>query len=178
MANIRTSHKSGFITRNGVRRRQSLWLAIAAVDTTLGAAATAVITNLSPATILALRPFTIVRTRGELFVRSDQSAATEDFVVSMGYSVVTDQAIAIGVTAVPTPRTDQSSDQYFVYETVCGQFSLVGTSVVENFTSRTFDSKAMRKVEDGQDIAFVVEAGLIGFGAQVLTTARMLVKLH
>jgi len=39
-------------------------------------------------------------------VRSDQFVATEGYEIAIGMAVVSDQALAIGVTAVPTPFTD------------------------------------------------------------------------
>jgi len=178
MANIRTGRKSGFILRSGVMRRETVWLGIAHASATLAASATAALTNASSAMVLALRPFTIVRTRGTWLVLSDQSAASESFIGSIGYSVVSDQALAVGIGSVPTPATDQSSDMFFVYESWEGHFDLIGTDITQNLVARTFDSKAMRKVDDGQDIAFAAEAGIGGTGCIVKTNGRMLVKLH
>ena len=49
-------------------------------------------------------------------VESDQSAATELFIGNLGLAVVSDQATAVGVTAVPTPATDRGSDLWFLIE--------------------------------------------------------------
>ncbi len=45
-------------------------------------------------------------------------------------------------------------------------------------TEYTFDSKAMRKVEVGEDIAGVIRNTSASDGLIFLTTGRMLVKLH
>ena len=178
MARASTSRKSGFVQRGGVMRRESLWVGISHQNTILAAAATAVLTNSANAALLALRPFTIVRTHLNWLVTSDQSAATENFIGSFGAAVVSDQAVAVGVAAVPTPATDQGSDLWFLYATWTGRFELVGTSITSDVSPQNIDSKAMRKVEDGQDVVFVAEAGLIGNGCVVHSSGRMLVKTH
>ena len=54
----------------------------------------------------------------------------------------------------------------------------MGTAISADNTPKKIDSKAMRKVDIGQDIALVVEAGIGGNGCVVETVGRMLVKLH
>ena len=164
--------------RGGGKRRETLWIGSAAVQQALATAAPFQILNFNAAA-LALRPFTIVRTRGVIVLRSDQVAATEDYGAAVGFSVVSDQAVAIGVTAVPTPNTDVSSDLWFVYETIFGRF-LFASAVGQNdgqVVQRQFDSKAMRKVEDGQDLSVTVEAAPFQ-GSSITVQNRMLVKLH
>ena len=178
MARLNLGRKTGFIQRGGAMRRETIWFDVPRTAATLAASATAALVATLGAPALALRPFTIVRTRGQLWVRSDQSAATEVFIGSLGFAVVSDQAAAIGVSAVPTPATDLGSDLWFVHEAVMGQFALIGTSVTQIVESRPFDSKAMRKVEDGQDVAQVVEAGIGGNGCIIESMGRLLVKLH
>ncbi len=173
-----TSRKSGFILRAGVMRRETFWLGIGHNSVALAASATAALTNSTPADILAQRPFTIVRTIINWLAHSDQSAATENYVGNVGYSVVSEQAIAIGISAVPTPATDQGSDMFFLHQSWEGRFELVGADVTTNLVSREVESKAMRKVEDGQDIAFAVEAGIGEAGVTIKTVGRMLIKLH
>ncbi len=95
----------------GAPRRKSLWLDFASIfvdRAALAAASVSLVSSLNAAA-LALRPFTIVRTRGLLIVQSDQVAATEQPFGALGLSVVTDQASAIGISAVPTPITDAGS---------------------------------------------------------------------
>ncbi len=130
--------------------------------------------------MLAIRPFTIVRTRGIIGIFSDQFVATEDQEIAYGHAVVSDQANAIGITAVPTPVTDLTSDLWYVYETVLARF-VFGTGVGFNpgaSTLRYFDSKAMRKVEEGQDRVTVLESASTSEGCIITTSFRMLVKLH
>ena len=46
--------------------------------------------------------------------------------------------------------------------------------------SKEFDSRAMRKIDDGQEITFVLETDLAAntAGVNVFTAARLLLKLH
>ncbi len=179
MANIRTSRKTGFIIRNGVQRRQTRWIGLTESRNTLASANVAVLVTTANAALLALRPFTIVRTRGYLLMNSDQSGATEDWQMTYGHAVVSEQAAAIGVTAVPTPNADRGSDLWYVYEEGAGQV-LVSTAVGIVHLDRVyrFDSRAMRKVEDGQDVITVAETGSLSDGAQIVAAGRFLIKLH
>ncbi len=182
MANINVGRKSGFIVRGGARKRETLWIGGVAFTQTLAAGTSVALVTSLNAAALALRPFTIVRTRGTILVRSDQHAADEGYGASYGEVVVSDQAVAVGITAVPTPTTDSSSDLWFVYEFILGELAF-GTNV--GFTDvgieRIIDSKAMRKVEEGQDLVSVVEgpgAGGGDGGSIIHGFSRTLVKLH
>ena len=180
MANIRTARRSGLVLRGGGFRRETKWVEIVPSVTTLGTASTAVIfTGFSPGD-LELRPFTIVRSRLDFHIASDQEVNDELQQVALGMAVVSDQALAIGVTAVPTPFTDIDSDLWFLHDILTTQF-LLGSAV--GFSGdfgigRSVDSKAMRKVEDGSDILISIETSSISAGVQVVKAGRMLLKLH
>ncbi len=182
MPNISTGRKSGFIVRGGVRKRETLWIGGAPFQQALVATTTVALVTSLNAAALAMRPFTIVRTRGQIFVRSDQNTSSEDYGASYGQAVVSEQASAIGVTAVPTPTTDNASDLWFVFEFVIGSIrAATSVGIEEGGWSRIIDSKAMRKVEDGQDVVEVVEgpgAGIGANGSQIAGFTRFLVKLH
>ncbi len=160
------------------QRRETSWIDVVASDTTLAAAGTQVLINSLNAAALALRPFTVVRTRGTWLVTSDQNAATESFFGNLGAAVVSEQASTVGIGGIPTPATERGSDLFFVLETWPGflRFGSAIGSQVE--VPREYDSRAMRKVNDDQDIVFVLEAGLIGSGIDVQHVARFLIKLH
>jgi len=162
-----------------VMRRETRWIGSTAVRTGLGAASTAAILQTYSATILALMPFTIVRTRGLLMVTSDQQAATEVFDIGYGHAVVSAQATAIGVTAVPTPVADDDSDLWFLYERVANLFDFTtGTGYRLTGIERQLDSKAMRKCEDGNDFIVAAETSALSNGATVFSYVRQLIKLH
>ncbi len=181
MANVRTSNRSGVFRRGGaVVRRQSLWLFLTPTRTTLSAANSAVLSNSLSAAALALRPFTVVRSRGTMHLESDQSAASEFYQCSSGLCVVSSQAVAIGVTAVPTPETDRGSDLFLMYETLESGFELGDATGFQNTTGvrKDWDSRAMRKVVDDQDLILVSETSVASTGAVVTTSGRILIKLH
>ena len=90
MANIRIGRKSGFIIRSGGRVRETIWFGAQAFTQTLGVPTTTALVQSLNALALALRPFTIVRTRGSVLVNSDQNAASEDYGASFGEAVVSD----------------------------------------------------------------------------------------
>ena len=102
---------------------------------------------------------TVRRTRGVVVVTSDQEAIVEPQVGALGAIVVTDTALAVGVASLPDPVTDSSDDGWFVWMPIL-QASGFDVSGVEELASAAmnryeFDSKAMRRVEDGFSIAFV-----------------------
>ncbi len=182
MANIRTARRSGLVLRGGTNRRATTWIPLEAGRAVMGGAQTAILVAALSAGALALRPFTIVRTRGFWHVRSDQVAATEVYGCSLGKCVVSDQAVAIGVTAVPTPDTDMGSELWFVHESMYSEI-FVGAApsqIGDNGLSSQYDSRAMRKVEEGQDVITVMETGtaLASVSAIVTNVDRLLVKLH
>jgi len=172
------ARKSGFVRRNNIMRRETLWIGLSSQSLTLASTGAVNLANSLSAGGLALRPFTVVRVRGSFHLRSDQTGASENYGVAFGQAVVTDQATAVGVTAVPTPNTDLESDSWFVYEQVSSRFEFISGVGVESSNGMivNYDSKAMRKVEDGFDLVQVFECTTTS--AAVRNYFRMLVKLH
>ncbi len=159
--------------------RETLWIAITPTVNTLSVASTALLFTGFSAGVLALRPFTIIRSRGWFHVASDQGGVSENYDCALGFAVVSDQALAIGVTAVPTPNTDRDSDLWMVYEEVGGRWRFDSAAgVTEAGVGTKFDSKGMRKVEEGQDLAITIENSAVSLGAVVYKSGRMLIKLH
>ncbi len=120
-------------------------------------------------------PSTVVRVRGELWIASDQASANEGPFGALGFAIVSDQASAIGVTAVPTPIADQSSDLFFVHQPFQGFFA---TGQGKTWQRHTFDSRAMRKVNEAETVVVVIENAEATFGLDYILIFRMLVKLH
>ncbi len=179
MARINVARKSGFIMRGGQRRRETIWFGLVDSTTTMVAAGGTLITSLG-ASALALRPFTIVRSYVELLLRSDQQAANEDQFAAYAKAVVSEQASGIGVTAVPTPITDLASDLFFLHQWCLGSYEFLTAASAGNRATGhwSVDSKAMRKVEDGQDLISVAEFSATGSGLVLNAAGRTLVKLH
>ena len=175
------ARRSGNVLRGGRLRRQTEWIGGTPVRSTLAAANTAVLQTTLSAGVLNLRPFTVIRTVGALSLRSDQAAVSEDFAAMYGICVVSDQAVAIGVTAVPTPSTDNESDLWYLHRYIVGRFnflSSVGFHPQEGIYME-FESRAARKVEEGQDVIDVVESPAnVTSGCTITTFNRTLIKLH
>ncbi len=182
MANIRVGRKSGFIVRGGARRRETLWFAGSYIESLFTSGGISILISGLSAAALALRPFTVIRSRGYLSVQPDQTAATESQLCGYGACVVSDQSVAVGAGSVPTPVTDSGSDLWFLYEPFLQEFqfqSAVGSGGVGRMgMERTLDSRAMRKVEDGQDIITVGETDSASDGLVMRSFLRLLVKLH
>ena len=99
------------------------------------------------------------RTRVQLSISSDQSAAGEDQIGALGFIVVNDLAIAAGAAAIPGPVADANDDGWFVWMPFHGsrlEFGGAGGSG-QAFVNIEQDSKAMRRVEEGFTIAVMLE---------------------
>ena len=181
MARFRSVRRSSGFIRGGRPQRETQWLELPEVAFSLPGANSGVLLLSLTAAEKALRPFTVMRTRGVWFLSSDQSAASELYSTAMGACVVSDQASAVGITAVPTPDIDALSDLWFLYERITNAFLFGdGTGFIENAgILAPFDSRAMRKVEEGEDVVFVVENGAVtAAGALGRLSGRLLIKLH
>ena len=159
-------------------RRLTSWLDLPFATTTLTAAGGTIVLSLT-AEELSKRPFTIVRTHMMVHMTSDQIGADEQQFAAVGMCVVSDQAAAIGVTAVPTPVTDAASDLWFFHNNVAAEFAFVtgvGFDASAGETSQ-FDSKAMRKVNNDQDVLLIVELATgISSGLSITIGGRLLIK--
>ncbi len=178
MAHIRVGRKSGFIVRGGRSVRQMLWLADTWTQTVLASAsATALVSSLNAAA-LALRPFTIIRTHSHILYGSDQTGTTEDQSGGMGMTIVTDQAITAGVGSIPTPSLVNSAD-WFALQMLASNFTFItGIGTLLDRVHYDIDSRAMRKVDVGSDLAVVVDNSGLSTGAVIQAINRILIKLH
>jgi len=102
----------------------------------------------------------------------------EEQIGAIGFIVVTDAALAVGITAIPGPVTDAADDGWFVWEPF---MQLTGSVVSGNAASPNpipyfFDSKGMRKVQEGYSIVVVAENASgafvfeLGMGFSMLTS--------
>ena len=170
--------RSGSALRQG-QRRQTLWIAGVLTNNTL---ATNSVTRLGTlnAAALALRPFTIVRTRGVLFMSSDQVAVSEQQGIGYGHVVISDEAVAAGVGSQPTPESESGSD-FHVYEWMFGSFLFGdGTGFGNEGMFKEFDSKAMRIVPPGSNLTLSIQHGTVVSGTpdiHAVLTCRMLFAL-
>ena len=155
--------------------RKSIWLDFTHTATTNAGSTQSIIASLN-ATALALRPFTVVRTHMTFLLQSDQAAANEVQACFWGAAVVSDQSVAVGITAVPTPNTDLSSSLWFALKVM---YNNAVNLTDQTIGSRYFelDSKAMRKVEVGQDLILVV-VNPIAAGWILQSAGRVLIKTN
>ena len=165
------------MARRHVQRsqRKSLWLQFQQFAVTNAGNSSSIAFSLNTAA-LALRPFTLVRSHFSFYLTSDQAAAVETQAAFVGMAVVSEQAVTVGITAVPTPNTEMASSLWFALKLMYGN--------AVNLTDQTsagkyfeLDSKAMRKVELGQDIIVVIE-NPIAAGHTLQLAGRMLIKTN
>ena len=158
-------------------RRKTQW--VASVDST-GQTAIPAASAILDSTLAFAEPATIVRVRGSIWVSSDQSSANEEPFGALGFIIVSDAAAAVGVGSLPTPITDEADDGWFVYVPWLASWRLVdATGVQANpFMEYKFDSKAKRKVNEGDTLAVVIENASSADGVNYILKDRTLLMLH
>ena len=161
------------------QKRLTSWFQFQPVRTVLTASGGTLIFSLN-APALALRPFTVVRSRFELWIQSDQEAVSENQCAAVGMAVVSDQAVAVGVSAIPTPITDMGSDLWFVHQILNSKVTIItAVGAFSEGQGYSVDSKAMRKVDIGQDLVVVAElSSATSSGFDINIGGRMLVKVN
>ena len=114
--------------------------------------------SFSAADLSVQAPATIIRTRGVLWVRSDQDAAEELQLGAFGVGFVNETARALGVTAIPGPSTDALWDGWFVHQPIVqsSKRNVAGSGGMSGIQYQ-IDSKAMRKFEGDEGLAIMVE---------------------
>ena len=157
-------------------KRLTTWAAINFQTSTHTGSGGTILGSLNAAA-LALRPFTVVRTYLSYQITSDQAAAAELQAGAIGMCVVSDQAAAIGATAVPTPVVDLGSDLWFLHQAFFGD-AIRLTDITTPGSRYEINSKAMRKVQGDQDVVIVVGLSGIGSGFVMLLAGRMLIKVN
>jgi len=126
-------------------------------------------------------PATLVRTRGELWVWNDQLAASEIPFGALGMAIVSEQARVAGAAALPGPTTNNDSDLWFLHQYWASRMtfgSAIGFQESSAAAHVSFDSKAMRRIEQGSNIVVMMENSSALHGCQFLLQFRVLIKLH
>ncbi len=168
---------------NRSQKRKFTWIGgnLTTQNNTTLAAATAVIALSfdTRGTLEPKAPWTIVRTRGYLYIKSDSLVGTEAFNGAFGIAVVNGEAFDAGVGSIPTPYTESFDDRWLYHEYIAGGTVVttggdVATS--DPFTSQ-LDGKAMRKVNIGDVVVVVIENGSPTLGFNFLFNLRLGVKL-
>ena len=173
----RVARRSFGLQRGRSVGRLTEWFGtIFGTDATTLPASTGLLALVMTAAELAKRPFTITRTVGLLSVQSDQNAAPEFPFGALGGLVVSEKAIATGFTAVPDPVTESDSDLWFLYQSFSAEGS-ASTNVGRPLMQFPLDSRAQRKVQDGEEFAFVIANASAADGLNFFLNLRILVKL-
>ena len=125
---------------------------------------------------------TLVRTRGSLsaFLVEAVSSPGDGFHCAIGIQVVTNDAFAIGITAMPTPISDMQFNGWLYHRffDVHAPNSLIPSGGDVSQVVFEVDSKAMRKVSLGDTIVAVLEVVEIGSAdMDLFFDSRMLFKL-
>ena len=163
-------------------RRQTQWGGSALKTTEIAAPANTTILDQSftAAVLDPDTPMTVVRTRGILSIRTDQVIATEQPFGALGFMVVNENARVAGVASLLTPYTDALAEQWFVHQYWHTGILFGDATGIQAppFREYVFDSKAMRKVGEGEAIVILLENNSALHGATYLLDFRILFKMH
>ena len=111
---------------------------------------------------------TIIRQRGELLIQmSLANTARDGMAGAVGIGIATLQAVTAGITAVPTPMTDEADENWLWYQKFQVMSPGIGTGAAQNLDASsassmfraTIDVKAMRKFPVGTAIYAAIEVG-------------------
>jgi len=169
--------RRGFRGRAAGPKRQVTWIGPADQSfITVGSGLKVLIASFDP-DAGGLTKSTVVRTRGEVSTALLTSPAADVTVNgAFGLGIVTAQALAIGITAIPGPFTDADWDGWFVWGSFGMRFdSITQAGVLLTSQFREVDSKAMRKIPDGSNIVLVAESQAGGFAINM--PLRLLLKV-
>jgi len=135
------------------RQRNVSWGGLQIAPTTIVAATKVILGSFVLATQF---DETVLRIRGVLSVSSDQEAALERPQCAVGMIVVSEDAFATGIGALPGPTSDIDNDGWFFWQALCGFVDPVG-AVGFNYI---IDNKGKRIVRQGSRIAVIGEGGV------------------
>ena len=157
--------------------RTMVWIGAGFTGANVGASS-ATLLGILNAAALALRPFTVIRTRLMQSWASDQLSASETVAGAFGIIVAKEQATTAGIVSLPDPITEPDAE-WFVYQGCEDKFLFSSAVAFLSGVGHQYliDSKAQRKVGINETIA-VIAATSSAFGADVAGEGRFLVKLH
>ena len=143
----------------------------------VAAGAKAIAVLVPTATLADVGPGTVVRTRGEVRIFSDQQIATENQIGAFGMGFVNEVAGALGITGLPGPASQCAWGGWFVHQFFSQQMLFATAAGLEDNRGERYqiDSKAMRKFAADENLVFMIE----NFGSTGLefgVSFRMLIK--
>jgi len=119
---------------------------------------------------------TVVRSRGQVSIIPQ--SVTTDLVIAgaFGLGIVSSQALAVGITAVPEPFDEADWDGWFVWRSFTYKLDVVSaTGILPFIWDFEVDSKAMRKLGEGDAIIFVAQSQSGAY--DIAAPLRLLLKL-
>ena len=152
-------HLEVLMPRRSGRKTDYQWANVLVFGELRGAAVDAKVTGDNSLALITGARSTIMRIRGEVWVGADPDGAGNASIVGVGLILVNNDALAIGVTAIPGPLLDIGSS--WIWHTTFNLFS--GDAIAQDFfdisqnARREIDSKAMRKFEPNMSLVFVAE---------------------
>ncbi len=120
-------------------------------------------------------PVTLVRAYLSLASFSDQTAAEELSMSAVGMIIISEDAFAVGITAIPGPITDMGSPWWLHGFFPTGLQPLTSSGEIQP-SGVLFESRSMRKIGTNERVAVVVEVST-SFGINFLHGARILARL-
>ncbi len=100
---------------------------------------------------------TVTRVRGQVVYLSDQIGTLEAPIAAIGMIVVSEDAFAAGIAAIPGPVSDIGNDGWFMWQAMTGYFDLIAGGD-PNFIN--IDSKAKRIVQQGWRVVIMAEGAI------------------
>ncbi len=164
--------------RSGIRRSTEWGIFQSTATTVIVGAANVLVGSFTAATLAPVVPGTIVRIRGSVLWRSDQAAADEVQLGAFGIAVVSERARATGVAALPIPDAAAGGwgDDLWIHTQALQNSGMAGIAAGrQHIEAIQFDSKGMRKLNDGEAIV-VVGSNWGATGAEIMVSFRMLFK--
>ena len=119
---------------------------------------------------------TLLRTVGNVSVASDQVAGSEEQHGAVGICLVTDTALALGITALPDPVTDVADDIWVFFQSFAQQLTLF-SSVGANPNMATvypFDQRGKRIMHSGQSMVLIAANAHASAGYKITVNMRQL----
>ena len=158
-------------------RRQTEWISLTVNFTDFTAAQTQILGSFSQVALRDFVPCTIIRTVGMLVVSADQNFITNQ-IYSGAVGLCTVRQDALASAAVPDAFVNAGDDVWWWHQFFAGLID--DRSDADLVTSQSFmiDSKAQRKIVDGDALILTGEGGNESDGFDVACFLRLLLKLH
>ena len=120
---------------------------------------------------------TVLRVVGGISVTSDQTSTIEEQLGAFGLILVTDTALAVGITAMPDPVTDVGDDGWFAYQAFAQRGQLINSQPPSMYYP--FDLKGKRIVDGaGVSIAGIVANAHASHGLSFAIGIRILAQVR